>query len=1176
MREYIGRVSRVSQASIRSSLLILWFFGGVSIESDGGLVNQAIPNTSRDLKADTRQTQSLRIKPGELVVGQIGGGFLASYEVYLPSNTYTVASVEKEDLNILVIIIEPDGSKVTDFLSKRYGALRIPFISNEPGPHRIEIRSLEKSSIKGHFQVRIETLPDATVRDRQYYLAIKAFAEAERLRATWERELLQAAIKKYAQARELWQSTGYLGEAAVADQSAGEVYFILSEYSSALDSYNSALRMSQAIGDRRREVSVLNSIAYAFLALSNNQRSLEYSKQVLRYCAELQPSEQNKEYSRIRAEALNNMGEVYYLSPDIKAALECFNQALGIWSAASDRRGQALAHLNIGYAHTDSGNLQEALEHYKKALSLWSEVDDRRGTALSRTAIGGIYSFLGEKQLALDSHEQAMHFLHAIGDQQGEAATLNGIGKAYEDLNDPQKALESYNQALRLYQSIHNREFEALTKYYIGRVYRTTGDTRQALAHYNNSLSLSREVSNLRIQAYSLKDIASINSSEGRPLLALEQYNETLRLYRSISDRRGEAYTLNSIGDVYYTLGNTQLAINNYKQALDLCRASEDRSGEIAVLYSFARAERELGNAAEALSLISSSIGKIESLRSKVASQDLRVSYFASAHRHYDLSINLLATMHRVSPEKGFDAASFEASERYRARSMIEMLKEAKIDIRQGVEPVLLERERSLQHMLSAKAERQTRLLSGKHTKEQAQEMKEEIDALSDEYQKVEGEIRAKSFRYAALTQPEPFSLAKIQHEALDDDTLLLEYFLGDERSLLWAVTRDSITHYELPKRGDVERAARGFYELLTARNEIIKTEASEQRQERLERRAAEYPKVSAELSRMLLGPVIGLLGRKRLLIVADGALQYVPFAALPEQSETSKEASKEDREGTPLVVRHEIISVPSASTLVVMRREMTGRHPAPNLVAVLADPVFDSDDVRVRTRSKRSMPNRQSSAPVSISRIEATADAGTKDAQGGWPRLLFTRLEAEEIISIVRGKRSKLAMGFEASKKLATGPELGSYQIAHFATHGIIDSVHPELSGIVLSLVGPKGTSEDGFLRLHEIYNLRLPAELVVLSACQTGLGKEIRGEGLIGLTRGFMYAGTARVIASLWSVRDEATAELMKRFYTALIRRGKTPSAALQFAQASMWKDSDWKSPYYWAGFAIQGEWR
>ncbi len=167
-------------------------------------------------------------------------------------------------------------------------------------------------------------------------------------------------------------------------------------------------------------------------------------------------------------------------------------------------------------------------------------------------------------------------------------------------------------------------------------------------------------------------------------------------------------------------------------------------------------------------------------------------------------------------------------------------------------------------------------------------------------------------------------------------------------------------------------------------------------------------------------------------------------------------------------------------------------------------------------------------------------------------------------------------ALDFKASRQTAMSPELAQYRIVHFATHGVLDSVHPELSGLVLSMVDEHGQRQNGYLDLDDIFNLNLPADLVVLSACETGLGKEIHGEGLVGLTRGFMYAGAARVVASLWEVDDIAASELMGRFYQAMEKQGMRPAAALRQAQLQMWKQKQWSSPYYWGAFQMHGEWK
>jgi CHAT domain-containing protein len=300
----------------------------------------------------------------------------------------------------------------------------------------------------------------------------------------------------------------------------------------------------------------------------------------------------------------------------------------------------------------------------------------------------------------------------------------------------------------------------------------------------------------------------------------------------------------------------------------------------------------------------------------------------------------------------------------------------------------------------------------------------------------------------------------------------------------------------------------------------------------------------------MLLGPVAGRLSGRRLLIVADGELQYIPFGILP-----LPEAG-----GAPLVTRYEIVNAPSASALALQRR-LAAREPAPGLVAVLADPVFDVEDPRVAARSGKAAP--------------AASPLRSSPGTGPLLRLPWTRREAQAIAAAVPTGRSLLALDFRASRKTALSPELSRYRIVHFATHGLIDSQIPALSGLMLSRVGERGAPVEGFLGLGEIYNLRLGADLVVLSGCETALGKEVRGEGLVGLTQGFLYAGARQVVASLWRVEDRATAELMSRFYRALLSSGGTPAAALRQAQLAVREDKRWRSSYYWSGFVIQGDW-
>jgi len=301
-------------------------------------------------------------------------------------------------------------------------------------------------------------------------------------------------------------------------------------------------------------------------------------------------------------------------------------------------------------------------------------------------------------------------------------------------------------------------------------------------------------------------------------------------------------------------------------------------------------------------------------------------------------------------------------------------------------------------------------------------------------------------------------------------------------------------------------------------------------------------------------------------LLVGEGVLQYLPFAALPEPG------TRGTTNSPPLIARHEIITAPSSSVMAVLRRETAGRKPAEKALAILADPVFSADDSRIAQQKDKV--GIKAAARDTASNAESRSRAGV-DGQD-FLRLRFSRNEADEIARLAPAEATLKALDFEASRDTVLKPDFGSYRIVHFATHSLLNNDHPELSGVVLSLFDRSGHPQNGFLRLYDIYNLRLGSDLVVLSACQTGLGGEIKGEGLIGLTRGFLYAGAPRVVASLWEVDDRTTAELMKQFYLGMLGRGERAAAALRAAQVAFSKTKGWDAPYYWAAFTLQGEWR
>jgi CHAT domain-containing protein/uncharacterized protein HemY len=1125
------------------------------------------------------EARGVALTPGATLGGEARAGEGDSYEVALAVGQYLRLLVSKKgDVGLSVTVYGPDGREAAAMNVSRSSPFSFSFIALSEGIHRVVVRSAEAGADGSRYELKVEALRRAAPQDQKNNAAVWAFAEAEKLRARWEEDSLRRAAEEYASAAALWGSTGDRSAEAAALNGIGELHFILNEYDKALDFFAKAFARSRAAGDRRGEQEALNNIGYVYVYRGRNSQALAHFERALTYRARPGRADDDND-RRVEAQTLNNMGEVYYSLGNLNKALGLFNRALALWNDAADRKGQALAHLNIGYTYYDMGDTRAASDCYERSLSLWRAVNDRRGEALSSTALGGVRSFRGEKQSALDLHEQAASSLRAIGDHMGEASALNGVGRVYEEMNQPETALDKYGRALQLYQLIGNRDYEALNEYYIGRVYRSTGDLQQALTHYRLSLATAKSVGDRRLVAYALKDIGTIYGTMGERQRALSQYLRVLSLYRDFGDRRGQAHTLNSMGLLSDAAGEWRLALGYYRRALPLYQSAVDLGGEAATRYNIARAARASGELDEALSQIKAAIEIVEAMRVQVASYELRSSYFASVHQYYGFYVDLLIQLHERDPSAGYAATALGVNESALARSLNELLTEAKVDIRQGVPADLLERERALQEQLSTRAKYQARLRNDRRTEGEAATIEQEIRALTTEYQEVQARIREQSPRYAALVRPQPLSVADIQSKLLDDETVLLEYALGEEHSHLWVVTNSSVAHYALPGRAVLEKSAREVYDLLTARQTVPREPLAEY-ERRVEQADADYWNRASELSRMLLGQAAPLLESKRLLVVPDGALQYIPFEALPAPPQVSVEsqsggATSVAGEPEPLLLRHEVVSLPSASTLASLRQDVAAAAPERKLVAVLADPVFDLDDPRVIPHGN-SLTNTVGARLRGVELRNALRDSNVGRGGDGSviPRLPSSQNEAESIISAAPRGEGMVVTGFDASRARAISGELGQYRIVHFATHGFINNEHPELSGIVLSLVNERGDPEDGFLQLHDIYNLKLSADLVVLSACSTGLGKEIKGEGLVGLTRGFMYAGSRSVMASLWKVEDHATAELMGHFYDGLLKDGLPPPAALRAAKEAMWRKRRWHSPFFWAAFELQGE--
>ncbi|HIK11651.1 MAG TPA: CHAT domain-containing protein [Oscillatoriaceae cyanobacterium M33_DOE_052] len=749
---------------------------------------------------------------------------------------------------------------------------------------------------------------------------------------------------------------------------------------------------------------------------------------------------------------------------------------------------------------------ESSLSDYQTELERARVAGDKEAELRLENQIAWKYKTTGDFAQALNTLNQALPIARSLNNPHWQAVTLHNLGAINYELQQQDKALEYFREALMLRQQLEDAPGEVIILSNISRIYFDLGQFQEALKYLDRARTLgSPDVSQIyydlgttNVQGNTEVAASQGNSRGNSPVVAPQQG----------SSRAGG----NSRRNAEIEAGQN---LEYQYKALEFWEKTGDKFGEAVTRFTIASLERDRQQPETALTQIETSLEIVETLRTQVPNQQLRTFYFATVQNYYELYINLLMELHEQKPEAGYNIKALAAADRSRSRSLLDQLNEFGTDIRAGVDPNLLQEEKSIQTQLSQLAAKLNILELNGDSDEQATPEFQQVAQLLKQYQQIQGKIRQTSPRYSKIPPYQTLTLPKIQ-QLLDQDTLLLEYHLGDERSYLWAVTPTSINSYQLPPRAIIEQAVTEF------RKQIVDP--------RNRKRPQRVIQTANRLAAMILGPAISQLEQKRLLIVGQGVLNYIPFSALTLPGNWGN-----TDEYKPLILNHEIVTIPSASILEKMRDKFGQRQPAPKTIAIFADPVFD-----------------------------------------GLPPIPGTKKEAEKILDLVPEDKRMVAMGLAANRQTFTTTDLSQYRILHLATHGVGNSQYGELSTLVLSQRDAAGNNIDGFLMPYDIDQLRLDADLVVLSACKTGLGKEIKGEGIVGLTGAFMSAGAERLIVSLWYISDDGTAELMTLLYQKMLQQGLAPAAALRAAQLEMLKQEKWRSPFEWAGFVIQGDWR
>lgn len=891
----------------------------------------------------------------------------------------------------------------------------------------------------------------------------------------------------------------------------------------------------------------------------SNLRAIPKLEQALTFFRSVDDSENE-------AKVLFGLGLAYdAIAPSVKG-IDYYLKAARLYQRLGNADQQANALANAAGIYIGLGEYQQAITLFDEALPPVRQAENHFLEAVIHLATGTAYLALTVFGKALDCYNDARRASQAAGNLEVEAVILKQIGGLYLDLEEPQKARIYLEQALEIQKRPGFTQHLPATLVNMGTVFSQLGDQDTALTWYQQGYNLFEKSNAISAQSATLAHMANVYFNKGEIQKAIEFDEKRLGLARTSKSKLEEAQVLNNLGVKHTNLRNFAKGEPYLLEAVSVFQSLRLPDAEATVLYTLGEVAFLEGKLEKALTHTTQVLQIIETILKQTQSPSLRLAYAARVDRAFKLQVQILMALHQLHPQAGYDRQAFEWCERGRARGLLNSLIEAQANIYQGVPDQLIDRKKIAQQRLSLEHSRMVKLAARKPSTEELAAVERAVNTATDEVDQVENEIRKASPTYATLTEPSPMTVKEAQSTRLDPTTILLEYSLGHYKSYLWVISHTQITSIELPKQAEIDAASR---RLMTT---LVSKEGS---------RPDEINAAANSLAEMVLIPAIPFFqNAKRVIIVPDGSLAYVPFAALPVQinarilpQQATRKPPTVGSSNILLVDRYELNVLPSTTVVSTLLTRQKNRPLPSKTVAIFADPVFSTDDPRLNSGKPVTAIASQPNPPVAQTKIKG--QDWLAGNFGNFRRVKGTGEQAEQIARFIPASQRMLAVGFAANKETLFGTNLGQFRILHFATHGRIDTNRPNLSGLVLSLVDENGQERDGYLLAANIVNLKLNADVVVLSACETALGKEIKAEGVVGLVQAFFYAGTPRVVASLWQVSDTATKEVMIRFYRNLILKKLSPTAALRKAQLEMRTRPEYQTPYFWAGFQVYGSW-
>lgn len=909
----------------------------------------------------------------------------------------------------------------------------------------------------------------------------------------------------------------------------GENSKLQGNYEKSIQYFRKALNLAQKNKDAENEVESLIQLGVLYWNIGQLDNSFDIYQEALSFAEKARMLEKKAEIlNYLKIYELYQAGKAHRSRGDYQKSIESFEKAIELSKEIYSEEHAVKCLRQLSVTHSELNDIDKLFSLSKEALEIARKIKHKKEEGRSLYNIGLYYDAIDNYSQALRHYEEALRIARKLKEYDDESNCLNNISNIYIHVGNYEKALEYLNNILRIDQEkLKEEAYVAMDLNNIGVTYQKKAlhtdnkdDLYNALASFKESLKIAKKIKDVKTEIQALTNMGMVE-------IDLEDYPEALRYFNlglekaeNTQDKEEIANILINIGIVYSKQKNYDPSIGYFQKAIDA--ASEIKGDKILweAYFEIANAYMSQNNYHKSWEYFKKSISHLEKIRSKIQLEELKASYLGTDKRidtYYNL-IDLLVRLDKLEPEKGHNIEAFHYIEKAKARAFLDRLEASQVNIYQGVDTGLLNQEIELMKEIS---NLNTTLLKPGLDLEQKKEIDNQIRLREEQLEAVRREIRISSPAYANLKDPQIVSLEQTQEQLQDNKTAFFEYSIGKKNSYAFVITKRNMKIFPLPPAQE------------------IRTQVSEYLMTITDKENEDFD-LGHELFCALVLP--GLEKNiNKLVFIPDDILHYLPFETLISQKNKKRWLIKD----------YKVAYAPSISSLqgLIQRERLNGQRPQKDILA-FGDPYFGPDNEEEKTR-------------------ETLKDFSSADTSS-FLRLKYSGLEIEKIQALFKKAKINIFKRKEATEAQLKKLNLADYKILHLATHCLIDNEKPARSSIVFSLADT--TTEDGFLQMREIFNLKLNSDLVSLSACETGLGQFIRGEGIEGLSRAFFYAGTSSVLMSLWAVHDQATSQFMERYYFH-IRSSNSIMDSLHKAKLEMIDSDVLSHPYYWAGFVVTG---